>query len=262
MRLLALLLAFLWTAAAAAQSPVPGSISKEEVRALSPEALTRRLFGETGRMLIPFHNGRHLASRDTLRRLGFLSVPTWDGVPGVCATQYLHLYFRTVTPDYSGMPSEMDSPSRRVLPHRLGMDVFYIIREPEASERNHPHLLPIACPSVDPRQARRIVTDSPELIRSTVLELRPVFEAISARRSMLPVTCAWNILHRSEAECRAALSELAAGRPERLDEVHACGSACLETRFGSILIRVHRWAGAPVRIELAWTPAPVAIEAD
>jgi hypothetical protein len=214
--------------ATAAQDAAP--ITKAEARAMTPQALTRRLFGDASRFMVPFDNERTLLPTSTspLRRLSFLTTPLPDFIPGLCGTQRVDLYFEQV--------GQSSSAETQVRPAGMEVSQLHLIRNlSRIGERpaygQRPSQQDMAeCAAVDPLRAHLFRASSSYTVPGTIARLRALIEAARAGRDIAPIAC------ESFAQpCHAALAGL---RPEEFDAVDACGDQCEEVQFEHLLIRL------------------------
>ncbi len=264
--LLALLLA-------AQPAPVPPPaeaqrLTRERVGAMSPEALTRRLFGDGALAGLVYPLPRFDAMRRRwmpLHSLTFLTRPRATHRAGVCETDWLTVYFEP-RPFALGE----DPPVR---PRRVGVSTGYFVsdlasaradRVPEGGARWEQDA---ACAAVDPRQANLIVADDEMHVTGAMELVGDLIAAAGAGRTAAPLLCRDSEGRPvAEAACLAQLARLHADKIGYVQLLERCG----EPGAGLYCQRIETWeagAGADegyvILFELRrGNPAPVRIVVD
>lgn len=97
MRLAAALILFAASGVAAAQQPRP--LTRGDIRDLSDEQLSRRLFGDIGAIMFPIRYPEPASeARMPLQALQFMSRPRISHRAGICETDRVTVFFQLAPP--------------------------------------------------------------------------------------------------------------------------------------------------------------------
>jgi len=159
MRMAALLAALLALSPAAAQAQPEGSFTRQQIRAMTPEQISRRLFGDLGQimfMLPDQTSDAAFAVGRSLDSLFFMARPRRTERIGICATDTVVVGFERVP---GARPEQNDPPMR---PLRLQSSTSYYIQdaalalEARAPAPAEQEPMQAACAAVDPRTVRPV----------------------------------------------------------------------------------------------------------
>ena len=224
--LAALALLALAGAAFAAQDAAP--LTKNSVRAMAPEALTRRLFGELSRVMLPIAEPARTRPRPRptrpLRSLSFLTVPRGSNDAGICESEVVTVGFEPAGPENGA-----DTPVR---PRAIGTSTQFFVRDAARMRQGGPveageaRALDAACAAADPRRARLISARGSSQVFVAVELVRELVEAARAGRATAPLDCDGFARPGESAELTeaACLREVAGIGPEQVSSVEECGS--------------------------------------
>jgi hypothetical protein len=225
MRLVALLFVLLSAGGAAfAQRGSDVILTKNQVRAMAPDAVTRRLFGGLSPLILPIPDRGQPGVRPTrpLRSLSFLTRPSSTNWDGICQSEMIGVEFEP-----AGPPAGADT---RVRPRRFASETYYFVpdparlrpeRPPEDAEdedpaRRHGRWVAradAACTGVDPRRVQLINARQPYHLFALPLLLDLADDA-RAGRPTVPLDCS-GVSPRGaplgEAQCRARFAALRIG---------------------------------------------------
>ena len=232
---------------AAAAEPAPRLdedrpvLTRREVAAMTPEALTRKLFGDMAGMLYPVPSrlpeaGQRLR-RGWLESLEFLARPRRASRAGICETDALRVAFEPAWPRILAMPTpdraktapkEAPAPATAgtgaprsiiddlpVQPRRITMSTRYFVHDVRLARRNEPPEedagpdLEAACASIDPREKPPIFASSDHDVGKGVELLSSLIDAARSGRLPAPAECRDHQGARlTEQRCRTMLGQL------------------------------------------------------
>ncbi|HYI47367.1 MAG TPA: hypothetical protein VEX35_02780 [Allosphingosinicella sp.] len=250
-----------------AAQPAPAreapTLTREQVRTMSPEELTRRLFGDGALAGLVFAQRRFDSGRRPwipLYSLTFLTRPRGTYRAGVCETDHLTVLFEP-RPYSLGE----DPPVR---PRRIQVSTSYFVRDlalaraervPDETERVTHDL---ACAEIDPRSAGIIVADGEMQVTRALALVGDLIAAAGAGRSTAPLLCRdGEGRPAAEAECLAMLARLHADKIGYVQLIERCA----EQDPGLYCQRIETWEagtdeGYVIQFELRrGNPAPVRI---
>lgn len=253
-----------------AAQPAPAreaqTLTREQVLTMSPEELTRRLFGDGALSGLVFAQRRlDPGSRRwmPLYSLTFLTRPRGTYRAGVCETDHLTILFepRPLSPGE-------DPPVR---PRRIQVSTSYFVRDlalaradrvPDEAGRVEDDL---ACAEMDPRDADIIVADGEMQVTRALALVGDLIAAAGAGRTPAPLICRDSEGRpAAEAECLAMLSRLHADKIGYVQLVERCAEQ--DPRL--YCERIETWEagtdeGYVIQFELRrGDPAPVRIIVD
>jgi hypothetical protein len=220
-------LALALIAATAQPSPFPdegGTLTRAEVRTMSPEALTRRLFGDLARVMFPQpyydppRTGR--LRSEPLHALSFLTRPYRTGLAGVCQTNMFFVGFEIAL----GALGE-DPP---VQPSRVQMfDHIYFVSDlalARGGEMTEDAAAGPDCTRVDPRTVTIIAAGSEGIVVGAVQRFADLLDGARVGRVAAALDCrdqSGAVL--SEAACLAMLAHYRAERIHVIGDLPGCG---------------------------------------
>jgi len=253
-----------------AAQPAPAretqTLTREQVRTMSPEELTRRLFGDGALAGLVFAQRRFDSGRRRwmpLYSLTFLTRPRGTYRAGVCETDHLTILFepRPLSPGE-------DPPVR---PRRIQVSTSYFVRDlalaradrvPDETGRVADDR---ACAEIDPRNADIIVADDEMQVTRALALIGDLIAAAGAGRTTAPLICSdGEGRPAAEAECLAMLARLHADKIGYVQLLERCG----EPGAGLYCQRIETWEagtdeGYVIQFELRrGNPAPVRIIVD
>lgn len=196
-------------AALAARDAAP--LTKNSVRAMAPDALTRRLFGEVAPIMLPVADRVRPGGRPTqpLRRLTFLTVPHAANIEGMCQTQVVVVEFEPAGP--------LAGPDTPVRPRRIRSAPAYFVRDQarlraaHAGEAEDERRVDMACAAIDPRRVHTISARNDYQVGPALRLMLDVAEAARAGRPLVPLDCSAimeNGARLTEAQCLAEFARL------------------------------------------------------
>jgi hypothetical protein len=230
MRLLALLLVLLSAGGTALAQRSDVILTKNQVRAMAPEAVARRLFGGLAPLVLPIADRGQPGVRPTrpLRSLSFLTRPSSANWDGICRTEAILVEFEP-----AGPPAGADT---RVRPRRFTSGPVYFVpdparlrppppdeesEDPVAADSRWNARADAACAGIDPRRVQRI--GATEEYRLTALRLLlDLVEDARAGRAAIPLDC--GALGPPEARLSAAQCRARFGQVDvrAVDMISAC----------------------------------------
>jgi hypothetical protein len=236
MRVLALLLVFLSIGGTALAQRGGVVLTKNEARAMGPEALTRRIFGGLAPIMLPVVDRGQpgVPATRPLRRLFFYTLPHGANWPGLCETGLVTVEFEPAGPlagaDTSVRPRRISSASRyfpfdrALLLGRVsrGDDGEEEAEDEERDEADEARRADAACAAIDPRVTGNFGAQHDYQAATAVRLLLELAEAARARRALVSLDCSAlgpRDAGPSEAECIAAFATLDAAQ---LDWIATC----------------------------------------
>jgi hypothetical protein len=222
MRLLALLLVLLPAGGTAIAQRSDVVLTKNEVRRMAPEAVTRRLFGGLAPLILPIADRGRRGVRPTrpLYRLYFLTRPSGTNWDGICQTDSIEVEFEPAGPAAGA--------DTRVRPRRFVSTTFFFVPDPaglrspsRAEEPDDPASAQArwearaeaACAHVDPRNVQ-LINASPEYQLTALRLLLDLTDDARAGRLAIPLDCSGigpRDASMSDAQCRASFAQLRLG---------------------------------------------------
>ena len=221
----------------AATQPMPlripeqsGTLTREQVRAMPPEELTRRLFGDLGRIMFPqpyYEPPRVRLRRESLGALSFLTRPYQSGLAGVCRTD---MFFVRFEPAFGAMgddppvvPSQVQLWGNSYLVSDLAVARMGKLTGDAIPERS--------CGEIDPRTVTIIVAGSEGQVVDAVQLFADLLDGARAGRIGAALEC-----RDSVGAALATVPCLAMLRPYRAERIHVvegvpgCGRAATDAR--------------------------------
>lgn len=228
-----LILALAAATPAGAQEP----LTEASLRAMPPDALTRRLLGDFAAVAFPLPPEQQTRGPDDEGMIWFrfLTRPRASPEPGVCATEHLTIVFQPL-----GLPG----PNTPLRPRSMAMTpaVFIVqdVRTARTSQwpnwpedrldrrsdtrRNEARArLNAACAEIDPRQIELVSADHAHQVGRAVALVADLLESAQAGRAPAPATCqdgAGRPL--SNHDCLRALAALRLESLHRVKVVDGC----------------------------------------
>jgi len=210
----AALLALLLAAAPAWAAPEPAPLNWARLRQMTPEAISRQLFGDLGQIM--YLQPGQIPATDSFRRpfrdLRFLSRPRASYRAGVCETDWVTVEFRWA-------PGAL-GPDPAMRPRRIEVTTQFIVQNLAEARGGGPVVeealarLETACAAIDPRDVQPIIATTAFDVTGTVAPLADLIEAARAGRALAPLECLGEDGEaRGEAEC---LRELARLQPDKM----------------------------------------------
>lgn len=227
---------------AASAAPQPSALSKVAVRAMPPEELTQRLFGELSQMmmLVP-ENSQSVRPTRPLTNLLFVTVPRASGEPGICVTEEVRVDFEPIR--------EAADARTPVRPVGLSTSERLLVREsPTAAileDEDDAETLrreQSACAAIDPRSAMRISAPSAFVLQEMMRHLRTLESQVRAGRLTASLDCSAMTAHGDPPMTDAAcLAEIGRTRLDLPYSVSYCEPErtmrCLEAAFATLNLR-------------------------
>lgn len=228
-------------------------ITKIQARSLPAPVVTRQVSNQLSQILklepYPFSNPPPVLP---LRDLWFWTVPYPTAVPGVCAADYVTVYFRPASARQSGAHTP-------VLPEHLEVQPHYRLTLPPgtAHGKEQPDEVPFAdyeaCAKLDPLKTEFITATGPEDVEQAAYWLT-VAQSQLARQGSAPFECADDT---KDNICAGGLSKL---RLDDISNVAGCQwsfQRCLDLFVGSwsvkIVLRTDKGGTTISRIEIGET---------
>jgi hypothetical protein len=188
-------------------------LTKISSREMTPEQLTRRLFGELAETLLPVE--RRARRTRPVRRLFSLNFYTQPiaAQEGLCRTQRLTVHFDSI--------DGSNSPKTPVRPSGMTSETFYLVHEPrvfsggEVSE-DQMRLSERICPRKDPRSLNLIQANDDNDVAQALTRLAAIAEVRSIDCS--DVTGGSNPL-MNEVQCQTFVRAL---KTEDVEEIRPC----------------------------------------
>ena len=222
MRLLAFLLLLLSAGGAAFAQRSDVVLTKNEVRAMAPEVLTRRLFGGLATLVLPIPDRGQPGVRATrpLRSLGFLMRPSRTNWDGVCQTESIAVEFELAGPEAGA--------DTRVRPRRFSSRPLYFVPDaamlrppsraddpddPTQVEARRAARADGVCAGVDPRRTH-LIGASPEYRLTALRLLLDLGDDARADRATVPLDCGEigpENARLTDAQCRTLFARLRVG---------------------------------------------------
>jgi hypothetical protein len=218
--------------AAAVPAPAQEPLTEASLRVMPPEALTRRLLGESAAVAFPLppEQQRRVPDDDGMIWIRFLTRPRASPQPGVCATEFL-----TVLLEPLGAPGP-DTPLR-ARSMSMTEDAFIVqdVRtartslgpnrpEQQRARRNEtPARLNAACAGIDPRQVEIVFAPHGEQVGRAVALVADLLESARAGRTPAPAICqdgARRLL--SNGDCLRSLGALRVERLNHVEVIDGC----------------------------------------
>jgi hypothetical protein len=185
-------------------------LTKITARAMPQAALTRRLFGDLGQIMLPAFDRGSPGHRPTrpLGSLEFLTVPIATATPGLCETSSVTVHFE---PD--GPLAGADTP---VHPTRIETTILYAIedfaalRRGDDLSRSGGERLALDCADLDPRQATTIRADGGEMLAANLRILGDQLEAARAGHPHASLVCPGpdDMPQVSASDCLSSFAQL------------------------------------------------------
>jgi hypothetical protein len=208
-----------------ARAPVP--LTKPSVRAMPAQVLTRRLFGDLGRIMLPnFWRGQTgVRPTQPLRRLEFLTVPRVAGYEaGLCESSWVTVEFEPVGP--------LRGAETVVRPARVRSVIGYLTVDPRrggdatALDDAGKARLDMICRRIDPRTRNLFSAREPQM---AMQGRRLIFDLVEGARAH-HVATALDCTHMvppgdSPLTAEACVQAVARFDLDSLGGVEACGPA-------------------------------------
>ncbi|TFI57253.1 hypothetical protein E2493_16255 [Sphingomonas parva] len=189
------------------------TLTRREVQAMTPDALTGKLFGDMAGMLYPvpyaIPERRRSARRSWLTSLEFLTRPRATYRAGVCETDALRVEFVPAivrvmperSPAQRSPTHERTAPAPHdgaadwpVEPRRITLRTRYFVQDAALARRDEPPgegqsgALDVACAAIDPRERPPIFAGSEHEAASGVRLLSSLIDD-NRRRGTMPLEC-------------------------------------------------------------------------
>ncbi|HEX8525391.1 hypothetical protein [Allosphingosinicella sp.] len=249
----------------------PRTLTRAQVRDLSDEELSRRLFGDIGQIMFPLRFGerRGPVSSMPLQALQFLSRPRGTYRVGICETDRVTVYFERA------VFSAGDDPA--VVPRRFEVTTNYFVRDlPLALEERSPDTddgeerirLDRECAQIDPREANIVIARNDSEVATAVVMIASL--AAAAREGRTPAATECRDRSGEPMDSAACLQELARMDARSSMAVWfnpACARAdaavyCRQIEFigasesRQVLFELRRGSREPVRVIVETVPEP------
>jgi hypothetical protein len=213
----------LLAAAAPAISQQPRPLTQADLRDLSDEQLSRRLFGDIGAIMFPIRYRADAGeARTPIRALQFMSRPRVSHRAGICETDRVTVHF-----ELAPLPL-VDG----VQPRRFELSTNYFVQDAALARQHRPpdledgrerFGLDSACAAVDPRQANISVAGDAHDVATAVVLVSDLAAAARSGRIAIPVECRERGGESvPEAECRAELARLDPSEPMYVQHIAGC----------------------------------------
>lgn len=210
MRIPLLLAALVLAGSTTLLASAPEPLTRANVRTMPQEALTRRLFGDLGPIMLPiFSRGRPgRTPTRPLDSLVFLTVPTASYSPGLCRSSTVTVHF-----DPDGPLAGADTPVR---PTGIEVSQFYVIadlarlrRDDELGQEGRARLA-TTCAAIDPRQTWNISAPDEHMLVADVQIFVDLVEAARAGPVGVSLNCPGPADQppTTEAACRQIVAQL------------------------------------------------------
>ncbi len=234
------------------REPVP--LTKPSVRAMPAQVLTRRLFGDLGRIMLPnFWRGRPgVPPSQPLRRLEFMTVPrAVDWEAGLCQSSWVTVEFEPAGPPRGALTV--------VRPSRVNSSTGYFAAELRQA-RDAAQLddtgqvgLDRLCRRIDPRERNLFSARDPQLGRQGLRLIYDLVEAARANRLRASLDCT-HMMPASDPPLTAegCVQTIARFDPDRLAGVEDCGAEpayppnCYLLSIQTVEVRVRLGAGRAI----------------
>jgi hypothetical protein len=195
-------------AATSAASQPPRPLTRAELRDLTDEQLSRRLFGDIGAIMYPIrYRGVASEPRMPLQALQFMSRPRISHRVGICETDRVTVYFEPASPLLA---------ADGVQPRRFELSTNYFVRDAAlAREHRPPDLdggrerwrLDRDCAEVDPRRTNLAIAGDAHDVATAVVLVSDLAAAARRGRLAIPAECRDRGDEAvPEAECKAELA--------------------------------------------------------
>ena len=182
-----LLTGFLTESALLAQAPVP--LTRNSARAMTPETLSRRLFGDVSEILFPIlYSGRAVDRLELpLQRLDFLSRPYATEEAGICGTTQVTVTFESV--------GRLRGARTLVRPRHIFSEPNYflidrprVLRSEPVTDAERPQLNTL-CAAQDPRTLPFFNAPSFSDAAQAARLLAELVDAAQSARANAPLNC-------------------------------------------------------------------------
>ena len=238
--------------AAATPAPAQEPLTEASLRAMPPDALTRRLLGEFGAVAFPLPPEQQMRVPDShgMTWVRFLTRPRASFQQGVCETGFFTLLLEPL-----GAPGP-DTPLRARSISASG--AAFIVQDVRAARtstwpnwreddlarlRETPAALDAACAEIDPRQVELVFADHAHQVGRAVALVADLLESAGAGRSPAPAICQDGAGRRlSNDDCLGSLAALRIGSLNHVEVLDGCwgmgrrgafalGNRCLRARL-------------------------------
>ncbi len=211
MRVAAVLVALFCAASSALVAAAPEPLTKVTARSMPERLLTRRLFGDLGRIMLPNIYRGHPGRRPTrpLDMLSFVTVPRAANAAGLCETQWVTVEFEPAGPLRGA-----DTPVR---PRRIDSETAYIVRDPARFRggsdggAGREASADAACRAIDPRHTHSIAARNEAFIQLGLSLLLSFIDVAKEGRAPAPLDCSETMVDGAplgEARCLAEIGRL------------------------------------------------------
>ena len=202
-----------------------GTLTRAQVRAMPPEELTRRLFGDLGRIMFPqpyYEPPRGRLRRDSLGALSFLTRPYQSGLAGVCRTDLFFVRFEpafgAIGDDPPVVPSQVQLWSNSYLVSDLAVARMGKLTGDAIPSRS--------CGEIDPRTVTTIVAGSEGQVVDAVQRFADLLDGARAGRIGAALECRDSVgISLASGPCLAMLRRYRAERIHVVAGVPGCGRA-------------------------------------
>jgi len=207
-----------------------GTLTQEQVRTMPPEELTRRLFGDLGRVMFPWpvyedrpYGGRR---RLALGALSFLTRPYRTRLAGVCQTDMFVVVFERAFGALGDDPA-MQPARVQMLTNSFFVSDLAQARSGEMTDNVPPSR---GCTEIDPRTVTLIVANSPGQVVGAVQRFADLLDGARAGHVAAALDCQDPYgAPLTEAACLAMLARYRAERIHLIGGAPGCGGAAAGT---------------------------------
>jgi hypothetical protein len=207
-----------------------GTLTRAQVRTMPPEELSRRLFGDLGRIMFaqPYYEPPRVRLRaEGLGALSFLTRPYRSGLAGVCRTDLFFVGFEpafgAVGDDPPAVPARVQMYSNSYLISDLAVARMGKLTGDAIPNRS--------CGEIDPRTVTVIVAGSEGQVVDAVQRYADLLDGARAGRIDAALECRNSVGNQlATGPCLAMLTRYRAERIHVVEGVAGCGRAATDAR--------------------------------
>jgi hypothetical protein len=189
MRLAAVLVAIAQAGSTALLARAPVPLTKITVRSMPDQVLTRRIFGDLGRIMRPLLDRGQPGVRPTrpLGRLSFMTIPHASDVAGLCESLWVEVGFEPAGP--------LSGANTHVRPNGFTEHTIYLVGDLprllnlEGAEDDERPRLDARCAGIDPRSVSTIAASDGEVAARAVRLVEDLLGAARAGRPVAALVC-------------------------------------------------------------------------